>query len=197
MPVERLREGDRILVEEGELIPADGRLLGGPAVIDERLVRGVSGLSLKQPGDRILAGSLSVEGTLEIEIRTPAHAAHAALLGRELFGASLHHPTGLAVTPHGENFGRRAVAPTLATAGLGLLVGDLTTAAAILRPDYATGPGLGVSLESVRNIADCACSAFWSATPGAGAHGGSRCFPLRSRSGARARRRESRERVER
>ena len=62
VPVERLREGDRILVEEGELIPADGRLLGGPAVIDERLVRGVSGLSLKQPGDRILAGSLSVEG---------------------------------------------------------------------------------------------------------------------------------------
>ena len=70
MPVERLREGDRILVEEGELIPADGRLLGGPAVIDERRC-GVSGLSLKQPGDRILAGSLSVEGTLEIEIRTP------------------------------------------------------------------------------------------------------------------------------
>ena len=81
VPVEQLREGDRILVEEGELIPADGCLIGGPAVIDERLVRGVSGLSLKQDGDRVLAGSLSVEGSVEIEIRSPAHAAHVALLG--------------------------------------------------------------------------------------------------------------------
>ena len=49
--------------------------------------------------------------------------------------------------------GQRTVPTTLAAAGIGLLVGDLTMATAILRPDYSTGPGMGVSLESLRDIA--------------------------------------------
>ena len=65
-------------------------------------------------------------------------------------------PTAMSVTPHGEAFGRRAVAPTLAAAGVGLLVGDLATASAILRPDYATGPGLGASALLLRDTALCA-----------------------------------------
>jgi cation transport ATPase len=57
---------------------------------------------------------------------------------------------------HAETFAERTVGPTLATAGLGLLVGDLTAATAILRPDYATGPGVAVPLETLRNAALCA-----------------------------------------
>jgi hypothetical protein len=60
------------------------------------------------------------------------------------------------VTARGEAFARRAVAPTLAAAGVGFLVGDLATASAILRPDYATGPGVGTSLELLRDIATAA-----------------------------------------
>ena len=43
----------------------------------------------------------------------------------------------------------------MAIAGLGLLVGDVTTAGAILRPDYATGPGLAFPLETLQAIALC------------------------------------------
>ena len=46
--------------------------------------------------------------------------------------------------------------PDLAAAGIGLLVGDLTVATAILRPDYSTGTGMGVSLELLRDIAAAA-----------------------------------------
>ena len=35
-------------------------------------------------------------------------------------------------------------------------MGDLTTAAAVLRPDYATGPALGASLEVLEDTASCA-----------------------------------------
>ena len=55
-----------------------------------------------------------------------------------------------------ETFANHAVGPTLATAGFGLLVGDLTAVGAILRPDYATGPGVAFSLETLRNAALCA-----------------------------------------
>src|SRR5262249_47190377 len=65
-------------------------------------------------------------------------------LRRLVLAAAAPSPAPFAVTGHGDAFAGRTVAPVLATAGFGLLVGDLSTALAILRPDYATGPGLGV-----------------------------------------------------
>jgi hypothetical protein len=50
-----------------------------------------------------------------------------------------------------EAFARRAVAPTLLAGGAGLLVGDVTTAGAVLRPDYATGVGLATRLEAIHD----------------------------------------------
>jgi hypothetical protein len=56
-----------------------------------------------------------------------------------------------ALNRHAEAFASRAVAPTLLAAGAGLLVGDITTAGAVLRPDYATGISLTTQLETVRD----------------------------------------------
>ena len=50
-----------------------------------------------------------------------------------------------------EAFARRAVAPSLLAAGAGLLVGDVTTAGAVLRPDYATGVGLATRVEEIHD----------------------------------------------
>ena len=58
-------------------------------------------------------------------------------------------------TLRGESFADQTVAPTMVIAGLGLLVGDISTAAAILRPDYATGPGVAFPLETLQAIALC------------------------------------------
>ena len=68
VPADRLHAGDRIVVEEGEMVPADGWLAGGFAVVDERLVRGVSGLSRKEAGDPVFAGSFAIEGRLYLDV---------------------------------------------------------------------------------------------------------------------------------
>ena len=152
---ERLRPGDRIVVEEGQMVPADGWLAGGFAVVDERLVCGVAGLSRKEAGDPIHAGSFARQGRLFVEVSGQGGASRALRLGREL-AAAAPPPAQFALNAHGEEIGRKAVVPTLAVAGLGLAVGDLAAAGAILRPDYATGPGLGVSLESLRDLGESA-----------------------------------------
>jgi P-type E1-E2 ATPase len=156
VPADRLQPGDRIVVEEGEMVPADGWLAGGFAVVDERPIRGFAGLTRKEAGDPVHAGSFAFEGRLYLEVSGPAAATQAARLGQELAVAITSAPTEFALSAQGEAFARRAVGPTLAAAGFGLAVGDLTTAAAILQPDYATGPGLGMSMESLRDIADSA-----------------------------------------
>jgi Cu2+-exporting ATPase len=156
VPAERLRPGDRVVVEEGEMVPADGWLAGGFALVDERVVRGVAGLSRKEAGDPVYAGSFAVEGRLYLEVSGLGDATRAARLGRELAAATAPRPTDFALTTQGEAFARQAVGPTLAAAGFGLAIGDLATASAILQPDYATGPGLGMSMELIRDIAACA-----------------------------------------
>jgi cation transport ATPase len=152
VPLEGLQPGDRIEVEPGDLVVADGRVVDGWALVDERLVRGLEGLTPKRPGDRAFAGSCLVRGALRFEVERVGRATRAAAVARALFEAS----SPATNQSHGEALARRAVVPTLATAGFGLLVGDLSTATAVLRPDYATGPGLGLSQTRLEAIGRCA-----------------------------------------
>jgi cation transport ATPase len=153
--VDDLKPTDVIRVSAGDLILADGRVLEGRGLADERMVRGVEGLVRKQPDDEVFAGSTLRLGELHIEVLRHGSDTRAAALARATL-AAITDPHGLR-TParHGETFAEQTVAPTLAMAGLGLLVGDVTTAGAILAPDYATGPGLAFPLETMQVIALC------------------------------------------
>lgn len=61
-------------------------------------------------------------------------------------------PRDWALNRDAEEFVDRAVKPTLLAAAAGLFVGGTTTAGAILRPDYATGVGLAIPLERLREV---------------------------------------------
>ena len=80
----------------------------------------------------------------------------ASSIVRALVAATSPAAGPMSPTLRTEAFADQAVGPTLATAGFGLLVGDLTAVGAILRPDYATGPGLAFPLETLRDAALCA-----------------------------------------
>ncbi len=154
--VGRLQVGDRLIVSAGETVPADGRIFGGEGVIDERGVRGIDGIVRKKLDDPILAGSTVLSGGFHFEVTRVGEATRAASIRRILVAATSPAPGPMAPTIRSEAFATRAVGPTLATAGIGLLAGDLLTVGAILRPDYATGPGLAVPLETLHNVALCA-----------------------------------------
>jgi cation transport ATPase len=158
VPSDRLRAGDVVNVGSDEAVPADGRVVAGSGIVDERSVRGLGGASRKRPGDQVLAGSIVLAGVLRVEVAVPAERARATKIGRLLVAASSPAAGRLTPTLRAEAFADRTVGPTLATAGLGLLVGDLTAASAILQPDYATGPALAHPLETLRDAALCAQS---------------------------------------
>jgi heavy metal translocating P-type ATPase len=72
VPRENLREGDLIRVLAGECFPSDGRLIGGSGLVDEHVLTGESCPVLKEPGDRILGGTLNLDGNLTIEVTETA-----------------------------------------------------------------------------------------------------------------------------
>jgi P-type Cu+ transporter len=66
-PVEKLEIKDRILIKNGELIPADSILISGTAFIDYSFVTGESKPVEKINGDLIYAGGRQVGGAIEVE----------------------------------------------------------------------------------------------------------------------------------
>ncbi|MBI3880540.1 MAG: heavy metal translocating P-type ATPase metal-binding domain-containing protein [Verrucomicrobia bacterium] len=64
----QLAVGDHLLLRNGELIPADARLVAGPAVIDYSFVTGESEPVEKQADDYLYAGGRQIGGAIEVEM---------------------------------------------------------------------------------------------------------------------------------
>lgn len=68
VPISDLVPGDRILVRNGELVPADSRLVEGRAHIDYSFVTGESEPVKRNAGDLIYAGGRLVGSAVELEV---------------------------------------------------------------------------------------------------------------------------------
>lgn len=71
VPVSTLAVGDRLLVRNGELIPADALLRAGDACIDYSFVTGEADPVRRHPGDHLYAGGRQVGGLIEVEAVKP------------------------------------------------------------------------------------------------------------------------------
>ena len=71
IPLCHLRVGDRLRIRHGELIPADGRLVNGPALIDYSFVTGESEPVTREAGDYVYAGGQQIGAAVEIETVKP------------------------------------------------------------------------------------------------------------------------------
>ncbi|MBX3725356.1 MAG: cadmium-translocating P-type ATPase [Xanthomonadales bacterium] len=68
VPLHALAAGDTVQVRAGEVVPADGVLLGAAAELDEALLTGESRPVLRAAGDTVLAGSLAVAQGLRMRV---------------------------------------------------------------------------------------------------------------------------------
>ncbi len=66
-----LKKGDRILIRNEEIIPADAILINGQAAIDNSFITGESRLVKKNSGDKIFAGGKQMGSAIEVEIIKP------------------------------------------------------------------------------------------------------------------------------
>ncbi|AWM58245.1 cadmium-translocating P-type ATPase [Stutzerimonas stutzeri] len=64
-----LQLGDRVLVQPGALIPADGTIVSGQSSIDESVLTGEYLPLPRGSGDAVTAGTLNVEGPLTVEVQ--------------------------------------------------------------------------------------------------------------------------------
>ncbi|MDD2553290.1 MAG: heavy metal translocating P-type ATPase, partial [Desulfotomaculaceae bacterium] len=68
LPVEEIRPGDILLVKPGEKIAMDGKVLSGYSAINQAAITGESAPVNKVAGDEVYAGTLNLQGALEVEV---------------------------------------------------------------------------------------------------------------------------------
>jgi Cd2+/Zn2+-exporting ATPase len=68
VPWEELVRGDHVLVNPGERMPADGRVIAGRSSVDQSVVTGESVPVRKAPGDVVFTSTVNGEGALEVEV---------------------------------------------------------------------------------------------------------------------------------
>ncbi|HSK92924.1 MAG TPA: heavy metal translocating P-type ATPase [Candidatus Angelobacter sp.] len=60
--------GDVVLVRPGGRVPADGEVVHGTADLDESMISGESAPVTREPGDRVVAGTVAAGGSLRIRV---------------------------------------------------------------------------------------------------------------------------------
>ena len=73
-PVEntQLKHGDLILIKSGEQVPADSKILWGTASVSEAIITGESMPVEKKSKDKLIGGSLLIDGTLKAQVTAEA-----------------------------------------------------------------------------------------------------------------------------
>jgi Cu2+-exporting ATPase len=68
VPVDALHTGDLVLVRPGDSVPADGDVAEGRSSVNESMITGESRPVDKEPGSRVIAGTINGDGSLRVRV---------------------------------------------------------------------------------------------------------------------------------
>ena len=82
IPTKQVKKGDRLLVKPGERIPADGIIVEGETSIDESMITGESQPVYRGVGDRVIGGSINLDGSITVEVTSSGEETYLSKLKR-------------------------------------------------------------------------------------------------------------------
>jgi Cu2+-exporting ATPase len=68
VPINQLRNGDLVLVRPGASVPADGEVQDGESDVNEAMITGESKPVKKEPGDKVIAGTINGDGSMRVNV---------------------------------------------------------------------------------------------------------------------------------
>ena len=151
LSIRRLQMGDVIKVLPGEAFAGDGLVLSGQSQVDEALLTGESRPLAREVGDRVIAGSHNLSGTLHVKIEQMGAATRYAQIVALMESASISKP---------------AMAQLVARWAKPFLVAVMLAALASAIYAWPTDPAHAVMVAVAVLIVTCPC-ALSLATPAA------------------------------
>ena len=123
--ISNLRVGDRLLLRNSELIPADCQLVGGAAFIDYSFVTGESEPVSKQVGDYLYAGGQQIGGGIEVETVKPVSQSYlTSLWNHDAFQKDSGHDLNTLTNRYSRRFTRIVMVVAVLAAAFWVISGD-------------------------------------------------------------------------
>jgi heavy metal translocating P-type ATPase len=140
-------------VNTGEVVPVDGFVKEGMAMIDQHALTGESTPAEKGIGDRVFAATVMVAGKVFVQVEKAGTETASAKISQ-----ILNDSAGYKLTSQhkGERLADKAVIPTLALGALGMATMGPAGAVAILNSDFGTGIRMAAPLAMLSSLALCA-----------------------------------------
>lgn len=139
-----LKVGDRLFVRNGELIPADSKLISGAALIDYSFVTGESEPVTKAPGEYLYAGGQQVGGGIELEtVKAVSQGYLTSLWNHDVFGKERRDDLNTLTNRYSRRFVRVVIAVACSAALFWIISGD---------------PGRGLKAFASVLIVACPCA---------------------------------------
>ncbi len=137
IPATELIVGDEVVIYPGEVIPIDGEIIDGHAMIDQKTITGEGLPIMRAQGEAVFAATVIRDGQLTVRAIRVGTSTTAGQIARLVESA----PTGdTRMQNHAEKFADRLVAPTLGLAvGTAALTGDFNRFLSLVIVDYGTG----------------------------------------------------------
>ncbi len=135
IPVDQARIGDRVICGAGELVPLDGRIIEGEALVNTSSITGESVPVHVEPGTEVLSGSVVEEGRIVFEASRVGTDTSMARISTFLENSLRYESES---QKKSDEMADKLVPVTFGL-GLGLLVTtrDFTKASAVLTVDYS------------------------------------------------------------
>ncbi len=137
VPASELIAGDEVVVYPGEIIPVDGEILDGHAMIDQKTITGEGLPVMRAKGEAVFAATVIRDGQLTVRAIRVGSFTTAGQIARLVESA----PVGdTRMQNHAEKLADRLVLPTLALAGgTAAVTGDFNRFLSLVIVDYGTG----------------------------------------------------------
>jgi len=152
VPLDRLEKGD-VVVHTGEVVPVDGIIVDGLAMIDQHALTGESSPAEKGVGDRVFASTIMVAGKMYVAVEKSGSETATAQIAQILNDTAGYK---LASQHRGEQLADKAVIPTLALGTLAWATIGSHGAVAALNSDLGTGIRMAAPLGMLSTLALCA-----------------------------------------
>jgi heavy metal translocating P-type ATPase len=137
VPTDQLAAADMIIVYPGEIVPVDGEIIDGRALLDQKTITGEGLPVTRGHGESVFASSIVREGQLTIRAQRVGAETMAGQIAELVDSAPIGDTR---MQNHAERFADRLVVPTLALAiGTALVTRDFNRFLSLVIVDFGTG----------------------------------------------------------
>jgi Cu2+-exporting ATPase len=137
VPARNLAIGDVVMIYPGEVVPVDGEVVEGSALIDQKTITGESLPVLRAKGEMAFAATVLREGQITVRATRVGTGTMAGQIAQLVDNAPIGDTR---MQNHAERFADRLVAPTLTLAvGTAAVSADFQRFLSLVIVDYGTG----------------------------------------------------------